>query len=257
MSRDITALPPVPADQRVPYGDAPSQFIDLFNAPTAARRAAVMIHGGYWRARYDLLHASHVCSALARQGISTASLEYRRVGESGGGWPGTFADVQAGFAAAMEHLPGGPVVLGHSAGGHLALRLAAATANMRAVVALAPVADLYLAYKLHLSRDAVVEFLGGTPQQKPRVYEDACASRHASSVRRLILHGTKDEDVPLELSRSFVSARHADPGRVELKELAGATHFDLIDPESQAWPAVLAAVRELLADGHERNSSRS
>lgn len=257
MSRDLTALPPVPADQRVPYGDARSQFIDLFNASTGARRAALMIHGGYWRARYDLLHASHLCSALARQGISTASLEYRRVGEPGGGWPGTFEDVQAGFTAALEHLPAAPVVLGHSAGGHLALRLAAATAKMRGVVALAPVADLYLAYKLHLSHDAVVEFLGGTPQQKPRVYEDACPTRHASTVRRVILHGTKDEDVPLELSRSFVEARHGDSGKVELRELAGATHFDLIDPESQAWPAVLAAVKDLLADGGERKSPRS
>jgi acetyl esterase/lipase len=208
-----------------------------------------MIHGGYWRARYDLLHASHLCAALARAGISTANLEYRRVGEEGGGWPGTFQDVQAGLIAAREHLPSPPAVLGHSAGGHLALRLAAATDKMRGVVALAPVADLYLAYQLHLSNDAVVELLGGTPQERPKVYEEACASRHPSKVRRILLHGTKDDVVPMSLSRSFVAARQHDPGKVELIEVPGADHFDVIDPESKAWAVVLSSVNQLLGAG--------
>lgn len=247
MSEDVLSRPPVPADQRVPYGDARSQFVDLFNAPAKARGSAVMIHGGYWRARYDLLHASHLCAALAHNGIATANLEYRRVGEPGGGWPGTFADVQAAFATACEHLPGKPVVLGHSAGGHLALRLAAATAKMRGVVALAPVADLYLAYQLHLSNDAVVELLGGTPQSVPKLYEEACPTRHASPVHRIVLHGSKDDVVPIALSRSFVEARRHDSGKVELVEVSGADHFDLIDPESKAWATVLGSVNQLLA----------
>lgn len=243
---DILSEPPVPADQRVPYGDAPSQFVDLFTAGAGkARRAAVMIHGGYWRARYDLQHTSHLCAALARGGIATASLEYRRVGEPGGGWPGTFDDIQAGFAAACEHLPAVPVVLGHSAGGQLALLLASTAAKLRGVVALAPVADLYLAYQLHLSHDAVVEFLGGTPDSKPQAYEAASPTRHASSAHRIVIHGTKDEDVPMELSRSFYEARRRDAGKVELEKLPGATHFDLIDPASRPFRSVLDAVNRL------------
>lgn len=247
VARDITTLPPVPANQRVRYGAAPSQFFDVFRPSDGeGRGAAVMIHGGYWRARYNLEHASHLCAALAREGIATASLEYRRVGEPGGGWPGTFEDVQAGFAAARKQLREAPVVLGHSAGGHLALLLATATADMKGVVALAPVADLQMAYRLHLSNDAVVELLGGTPAQKPGMYEAADPTRHSSSVRRTVLHGTADDVVPIALSQSFAKARRNDSGKVELEEVAGANHFDLIDPQSAAWGSVVAAVRKLI-----------
>jgi acetyl esterase/lipase len=88
MSRDITSLPPIAADERVTFGTDPSQFFDGWvprDAP--ARGAAIMIHGGFWRARYDLTHASHLCVALAANGIAVVSLEYRRVGD-GGGWRG-------------------------------------------------------------------------------------------------------------------------------------------------------------------------
>ena len=127
-----------------------------------------MIHGGFWRARYDLTHASHACAALARAGLAVASLEYRRVGDSGGGWPSTFEDVIDGFTAACAHFDKSArvVLLGHSAGGDLALRLAGGSA-MRGVVALAPVACLDLAYELHLSNDAVAEFLGSGRSKRP------------------------------------------------------------------------------------------
>jgi acetyl esterase/lipase len=83
-----------------------------------------------------------------RRGVITANLEYRRVGQPGGGWPGTFEDVAAGIKAASEHVGGAAVVVGHSAGGHLALRLASESVPLKAVVALAPVANLRLAYEL-------------------------------------------------------------------------------------------------------------
>ena len=85
----------------------------------------------------------------------------------------------AGVKAASERLGRAPVVIGHSAGGHLALRLASEPVPLKAVVALAPVADLRLAYELNLSNGAVVEFLGGTPEAMPGRYDEACASSHA------------------------------------------------------------------------------
>src|SRR5258706_4264035 len=259
MARDITTLPPVAADRRIPYGDDPSQFFDLHlpkptpgstgPAKPLARRSAVNIHGGYCRAKYGLAHASHLCAALAAAGIATANLEYRRVGSGvggGGGWPASLEDLRAALTAAREHLPSSPVVLGHSAGGHLALRLAADVADMPGVVALAPVADLQLAYDLHLSHDAVVEFIGGTPAQKPDAYAAADAARHPSSVPRTLIHGTHDDVVPIALTESFIRQRHTDKGTVKLVELAQANHFDLIDPASQAWADVLKAVQEFL-----------
>ena len=243
MSRDIISPPPVPANERIHYGEAPSQFFDLFLPPHETRGAAVMIHGGFWRARYDLQHASHLCAALAREGISTASLEYRRVGEPGGGWPGTYEDILAGFDAARKKLGDRIVVLGHSAGGQLALRLAA-DRNASGLVALAPVADLAQACQLNLSNGAVVEFLGGTPETVPSRYDDADPRYHASSVQRCLIHGEQDDIVPMSLSLSYLKARGTDKPDIALIKLKSADHFDLIDPESSpTWDLVLRTVK--------------
>ena len=216
-----------------------------------SRAAAVMVHGGFWRAKYDLAHVSHLCAALAAAGFQTASLEYRKVGEPGGGWPGTYDDVVAGLKTASEHLASAPVILGHSAGGHLALRLACDKHPIGGVVALAPVAVLQLAYDLNLSNGAVAEFLGGTPKERPTIFEAACPSRHPSSYPRILLHGTNDDIVPISISRAFVSSRHGDSGAVTLTELKTADHFDLINPQSTAWPIVLESIGRLL---HESTS---
>ena len=146
MGRDLLSLPPVSADERIAYGTEPNQFLDFWQSQEEGkelRGAIVMIHGGFWRARYDLTHASHACAALVRAGLAVANLEYRRVGDSGGGRPNTFEDVVDGFTAACAHFDKSArvVLLGHSAGGHLALRLAGEKYAMRGVVALAPVAD--------------------------------------------------------------------------------------------------------------------
>lgn len=250
MGRDITLLPPVAADRRVSYGPEAAQFFDLWEATGPRLGVAVMIHGGFWRARYDLTHASHLCAALARNGVATASLEYRRVGDPGGGWPGTLTDVIAGTEAVRQHFGEEPVILGHSAGGHLALLLASKSTHLRGIVALAPVASLQLAYKLNLSNGAAVEFVGGTPSQRPLDYQEACPLRHASIIRRELVHGVADEVVPIELSRAYLEARKSDMGGVRLSQIANADHFDLIDPESNAWPTVLATTAALLRSPH-------
>jgi pimeloyl-ACP methyl ester carboxylesterase len=230
--------------ERVPYGADPSQFFELWHPERAASGFTVFVHGGFWRAKYDLSHANPFCAALAKEGIVIASLEYRRVGQPGSGWPGTFEDVVAGVKAATTHLGRTPVVVGHSAGGHLALRLSSEPVPLKAAVALAPVADLRLAHKLNLSNGAVVEFLNGTPEEMPSRYDEACSSR-PSSIRRVLMHGTKDEDVPIEISRAFIEARQNDPERPGLVELPDAGHMDLIDPESPAGIIVLDLVARL------------
>jgi acetyl esterase/lipase len=249
MNRDITSLPAVVADERVPYGQDASQFFDLWSPhDQPVRGAAVMIHGGFWRSGYDLSHASHLCAKLAQHGIAAASLEYRRVGNVGGGWRGSYEDVLAGFDAAKCFLPKTErfVVLGHSAGGHLALRLAVDRNAMCGVVALAPVASLAMAYQMNLSNGAVSEFLGGTPDAIPGLYAEACPSLHSSPVRRVLIHGTDDDIVPTSLSREFVEARQNDRPAVRLIEIKTAGHFDMIDPESEAFPTVLQTVTEMM-----------
>jgi acetyl esterase/lipase len=235
--------------ERVSYGDDSQQFFELWPPTGTPAGVAVFIHGGFWRAKYDLNHANPFCEALSARGIVVANLEYRRIGQSGSGWPGTFEDVKAGLIAASRHLGGVPVVIGHSAGGHLALLMASEAVPLTAVVALAPVADLRLTHQLNLSNGAVAEFLGATPEAAPELYDQACPSKQPSAVRRVLVHGTEDEVVPIAISRSYIEARQRDPQPPTLIEIPHATHMDLIDPQSVAGAQVLEIVlRAMRAD---------
>ena len=247
MNRDLLALPPSPAELRIRYGDDPNHFFDVWKPPRP-RAVAMVIHGGFWRAKYDLLHTSHFCAALGKSGIAVANLEYRRVGNPGGGWPGSYNDVRVGFNAVKKYFGEANkfLVFGHSAGGHLALRLAIDESDLHGVIALAPVSVLRTGYELNLSNGAVAEFLGGSPEELPEIYEEACPSRHPAKVQRILLHGSTDEDVPIAMSREFESLRQNDPGTVWFMKLDECEHMDLVDPESRAWPIIHMDAESLL-----------
>src|ERR1700733_13085261 len=110
MSEDLLALPPPPADVRLAYGSDPNQFLDL-RLPSSEEKSKarypliINIHGGFWRAKYNLDNAGHLCAALAAKGLATANLEYRRVGNDGGGWPGTFSDIRAAYGFLLQNAP--------------------------------------------------------------------------------------------------------------------------------------------------------
>src|ERR1700683_2779571 len=164
-SEDILNLPPPKADVRVAYGSDENQFVDLRLPKEKGPHAlAIAIHGGYWRAKYDLVYMGHLCAALTAKGIASANVEYRRVGNAGGGWPGTFADVRAAYqfliqnARKYEFDAQRVVAVGHSAGSQLALCLASHEAGVKSVISLAGVFDLQRAYAPHLSIDGVVGF---------------------------------------------------------------------------------------------------
>ena len=234
---------------RVNYGADPNQFFEIWRGKGSSIGFAVVIHGGFWRAKYDLAHVRPFCAALAAKGVDVANVEYRRVGQTGGGWPGSFEDVLAGVRAASEVVGTPPVVIGHSAGGHLALRLSGEPIALRAIVALAPVADLRLAYELNLSNGAVAEFLGVTPDSDPKRYDEACPSRLLSAVPRVLVHDIEDEDVPIGMSRAYVEAHRSDPMPPTLIEIAHATHMDLIDPEFPAGAQVIDVVLRMIVTG--------
>jgi acetyl esterase/lipase len=252
-SEDILTLPPPKADARVAYGSDENQFIDLRlphgKAPYAL---AIFIHGGFWRARYDLGYGGHLCAALTAQGVATANLEYRRVGNPGGGWPGSFADVRGAYQFLLQNAgrygfdPKRAAVMGHSAGGQLALCLAAHETAAGAI-SLAGVVDLQQAYSLHLSNDAVVEFLGGTPAQVKDHYQEADPMKLAIRAKQWLVHGSSDDIVPPSFSRDYVKAKRKEHERAELVEVAGAGHFDLVDPRSAAWKEVERAANSALA----------
>jgi len=250
-SDDILDLAPPRADARLVYGGDGNQFLDLRLPKTQEPRGlAVCIHGGYWRAKYDLRYMGHLCAALTAKGIATANLEYRRVGNAGGGWPGTFSDIRAGYqflaqnARKYEFDVQRVVAIGHSAGGQLALCLAAHEAGVKAAIALAGVVDLRRAYELHLSNDAVVEFLGGTPAEVADHYHEADPMKLAIRARQWLVHGAADDVVPAALSRDYVSSKLKAKEDAHLLEIAGAGHFDVVDPRSGAWKDVERLVIE-------------
>ena len=259
MADDILSVPPPPADVRIAYGSDPNQFFDL-RLPSGERKPyplIINIHGGYWRAKYNLDHAGHLCAALAAKGIATANLEYRRVGNDGGAWPGTFADIRSAYSFLVQNAPKHNldsqtmIVMGHSAGGQLALCLAAHEPSLTRVVSLAGVVNLQRAYQLHLSNDAVVEFMRGTPTEVPDHYREA-DPMHLSipQARQWLIHGTADDVVPPAFSRDYVAAKRRGSDRekedVHLVEIESADHFDLIDPRTAAWKQVESRVLELL-----------
>jgi acetyl esterase/lipase len=253
---DILGFTPPKADLRIPYGRDENQFIDLrLPKGEGAHPLAICFHGGFWRAKYNLEYAGHVCAALTARGIATANVEYRRVGNAGGGWPGTFADVRAAYHflvqnAGRNHLNVRRVVaIGHSAGGELAFCLASHEAGVKAVISLAGVMDLHRAYALHLSHDAVVEFLGGTPTQVADHYREADPMTLKIKARQWLVHGSEDDIVPPSFSKDYTDAKHKMEEQACLLAIAGAGHFDVVDPRSAAWKDVERVVMEATASG--------
>jgi acetyl esterase/lipase len=256
MPSDILTLPAPAADLRLSYGDDPNQFIDFRFPPRSASSPplVVHIHGGFWRNSVDLLHAGHVCAALTGGGVVTANIEYRRVGDEGGGWPGTLDDALRALRFARVRTAGlgcsgRIVVTGHSAGGHLALWLAAEEPELDGVVALAPVACLRQAWELRLGGGAVEELLRASPDDAPERYAAACPAARSAVAPRVLIYGSADDTVPVSLGRAYVEARAQDPGPVSLIEVEGAGHSDLIDPRSAAWGTVEDTIRRLLSGG--------
>lgn len=252
LGREILFLEPPPATARIAYGSGPQQFGDLRLPTNAPNRVplAILIHGGFWRNQFGLDHMGHMGAALAKEGVGSWSIEYRRLGDGGGGWPGTFEDVRAGCAHVPALAASYPIhlerviVCGFSAGGQLALWAAAEQPlPLRAAISLAGVVDLARAHELQLSNHVVREFLGGSPADHPGRYQNASPiERLPIQTRQYLLHGDADEICPLELSERYLARAQATHSPVRLSRLAGASHFDVIDPGSPYWPRVKAVV---------------
>lgn len=247
MPRDILDLPAPAAGARISYGPDPLHFGDLRLPSTAGPfPLLIFLHGGFWRPRYGLEYAGHFCDALRYAGVATWNVEYRRAGQPGGGWPGTLDDVLLGvrFVEQLAHThpidPKRIAIAGHSAGGQLALWAAreSGIAFTRAI-SLAGVVDLRRAYELQIGEGAVSDFLGGGPTGAPERYDRASPiDLLPLPAPQLLLHGTADDRVPIELSERFAAVSAA----CEFQRIAGADHFDLVDPRSAYWPRILEAV---------------
>ena len=252
---DIMSRSARPPDRTEVTGPEQTDVYDVWE-PTSERARGItvaLLHGGFWREQYDRSHQSPLAEALARDGFHVANLEYPRIGMPGGGWPGTGRAVLERIQAvhADSHLPDRVVVVGHSAGGHLALWLASEDRVpwLTGVVALAPAADLGEVDRLHLSGDAARALLGGTPEDAPEAWADADPARQRLTVPAVVVTGELDDVVPVSVVERYVATRGPDEP-LHTAVARGADHFDVIDPAATAYLLVLAEIEELALTTH-------
>jgi hypothetical protein len=249
----------------ISYGQAPEQFGELWlpGDRSGALPVVMLVHGGFWRAMYGLDLMDPLASDLVERGYAVWNIEYRRVGQDGGGYPGTLEDVAAaadllvaidgGSAGSAGDVAGAldltdVTYIGHSAGGHLAFWAAGRDTIARGrpgadprvlprlVIGQGPVGNLPEAVRLDAGNGAVVELMGGSPAQLPDEY--AVANPHiGSGVHVVVLRGEIDDTVfpPYTVPRA--------DGLVTVIDVPGDNHIDLIDPTSDSW----ARAVELLA----------
>ena len=254
----------VPAPTRLRYGDHDAAFGDLWLPSDPAGRVpvVVLIHGGFWRDSFGLDLMDGLAASVAATGWAAWNIEYRRVG-GGGGYPETFDVV----AAAIDHLADvdAPVdldrvaLVGHSAGGQLAVWAAGRTSlpsgadwadppvRPRLAVSQAGVLDLVDCAETGLGSGACVDLLGGTPTDVPDRYaRTSPVALVPADAPVFALHGTADANVPLSQTERYVVAAEAAGGVVGVQVLEGVDHFDVIDPDHDAWSVVLDELRVAL-----------
>lgn len=269
---DYRRLPVVPASRRLFYGAHPSQFGDLFLPETPGPHPVLaLIHGGCWQEEYGLESLGQLAWAMAAHShelsVAVWNIEYRRLG-NGGGWPATFQDVGAALdflptLANTFHLDLERVVsAGHSAGGHLALWLAARTKlpthspifapnplRVVAVVSIAGIPDLVAAAGRRVCDDAIIALMQGAPDVAADHYQDASpAALTPLGVPHLHVHGRQDAIVPVELVEAYVEAAVRAGDRASTLLLENAGHFEPVDARTDAGQQVIDSVVRLLAD---------
>ncbi|MET1060139.1 MAG: alpha/beta hydrolase [Nocardioides sp.] len=243
------------SDERISYGDDPSQYIEVSRPVGTSRGTVVIIHGGFWKAQYDAALGRPLAASLREEGWTAVNVEYRRVG-NGGGVPETLDDIAAAIDS-LADLDGVDtthvITLGHSAGGHLAVWAAArgrferwrpARVTVTAAVAQAGVLDLGAGHDDDLGAGAVGAFVGEAPGDG---YDRVDPRRQLPlDVPVRCVHGTLDDTVPISQSRDYVDAAVAAGADATLTEIDGGDHFVVIDPASPAWAMTLRLLADLV-----------
>jgi acetyl esterase/lipase len=269
---DLLARPRPTATERIRYGDASDQFADLWLPNEGGLHPVlVLIHGGCWRADLPGLELMAYAAENFRQhGVAVWNIEYRRLGEPGGGYPGSFEDVAKAFD--WLRTLGNPkgldlsnvIAVGHSAGGHLALWAAARRRlpkssplhsdnplPLTAVVSLAGIGDLSL-YRAEgppaCGGRHVIDLLDGSITRGPwDVFTDTSpAEMLPIGVPQAIISGTLDPIVPAMFGRAYSTKATMAGDPVQEITISDAGHFDLIDPESSAFAKIRSVIARYL-----------
>ncbi|MBN2625924.1 MAG: alpha/beta hydrolase [Spirochaetales bacterium] len=241
------------------YGPDPSQRGILYLPHGGSRGTVCLFHGGFWKMPYDLHQFDRVCEALMLRGYMVWNIEYRRTGVPGREWTDTFEDA----VMSVNHLKElkkqfsgidlkNLTVMGHSAGGHLALWLGNHPETMietkleirpARIIGLSPITDLMGCYEREAGGNAVEELLQCTPQEDRIKYESASPLELLPlNIPTLIFHGDRDEYVPVEMSEGYAGRSKEFEGDCTLITINGGIHMDFIDPGTISFRKVLDAL---------------
>ena len=251
----LGVLPTSEADEQFSYGDDLLQTIYTWHGRSStnekyADKALIFIHGGCWLNAYGYEHAKGMYHALAELGMGVYVTEYRRVGDEGGGWPGSLDDVTQAISTALKRIENegrytNIYIAGHSAGGHLALlaaqrlsssSLSLSRANIKRIIGLAAITDIQSYAMGHNScQSATAKFMNGTPEDVPTAYQRATPRPTHGSLPITLLQGDADSIVP---------ARHAVLSGTNPKIIKNGGHFDWLHPESTSFDALLEVISE-------------
>ncbi|WZH36302.1 MAG: prolyl oligopeptidase family serine peptidase [Microbacterium enclense] len=219
------------------YGSHPDQWMRI-DGDVSADVCVCFVHGGYWRPRYTAELMEPLTKRVASLDMAAVNIEYRREADA----EAMQADVRTALRRAAGAFPrASRVVVGHSAGGQLAL-VSADEADL--IIALAPVTDLRGGYAAGIGSNAVADLLGGSPLEHPAAYDTA--TPRPSAVPTLLVHGIDDDRVPVSHSRSFADLARRTEAAVDYFEFAQLDHMLLIDPDAPHWPSAWAWMRQRL-----------
>src|SRR5690606_18675134 len=228
-------------DKIVSYGETSSHIIAVWEAAREAKADVLWIHGGCWLSDFDASHTNALSTALSDQGYNVYSIEYRRTGDTGGGWPTTYNDVQAALDKVQQqrHSERPLLVSGHSAGGHLALLLASANQQrIDGVIGLAAITDIERYAKGSNSCEQVTDdFMGGTPTELASDYNAANPRQQHAHPMTVLLHGSEDAIVSPDYMTLIDNA--------EAYLVEGAGHFDWVHPQTPAFAKFLEILEQL------------
>lgn len=236
------------SDLTLSYGPDQFQFGQLWftsnQDKSSANPLVVFIHGGCWLNAFDIKHSYALTTAIAQQGFNVWSLEYRRTGDEGGGWPGSMEDVLAGIRYIQQYqddrIDRNNVILsGHSAGGHLALMSGSLLQKetIKGVVGLAAIADIKTYSEGENScQQATSGFMGGSSNEIPDLYKKANPIAQSLHPLSILLHGDKDAIVPIS---------QASAAGLPVEVVKGAGHFDWIHPQTQAFTLFIEQLNKM------------